>query len=88
MRKLLGVLLGLALVLGGIGFLRSWFTVTKTDEGTDTNINLRIDRQRIEEDVNKARKKAGELGGGTDGESEEEQGEANPNDEAPQAESY
>ena len=88
MRKLLGVLLGLALVLGAIGFFRSWFTVTKTDEGTDTNINLKIDKQRIKDDVDMAKKKAGELGGGTNGQSVEDQGEANQGDEAPQPESY
>ena len=88
MRKLLGVLLGLAIVLGAIGFFRSWFTVTKTDEGTDSNINLKIDRLRIKEDVDMVRRKAGELGGGTDGESEEEQSEANQDAEAPPAESY
>ena len=83
MRKLLGVLLGLAIVLGVIGFFRSWYTVSKTDEGTDTNINLKINRQRIKEDVDMAKKKAGELGGRTNGESDEDPGEANQGDEAP-----
>lgn len=86
MRKLLGVVLGLAIVLIGIGFFRSWFTVTKTDEGTDTNVNLKIDRQRIKEDVDMVRKKAGELG---DDEPEEgQEGDVNPGDEVPQPESY
>lgn len=85
MRKLLGVLLGLALVLTAIGFFRNWFNVTKTEEGTDTNINLKIDRQRIKEDVDRVREKASELG---DDEPEEGQDESNPDDKVSPTEFY
>jgi hypothetical protein len=88
MKKLLGVLLGLAIVLAAVGFFRGWFSITTTDEGTDTNVNLRIDRQRIKEDADLAREKAGELGSRMSGDTAEEEEASSQDDEVLEPESY
>ena len=71
MRKLLGVLLALVVATGVIGFFRGWYTVEKIDEGTITNISLRIDRQRVQEDADAVRQKVGSLTGQKSAEPEE-----------------
>ena len=61
MKKLLGVLLGLVFALAVVGFFRGWLSISKTSEETKTDIHLTIDRQRIQEDVDLARDKVGQL---------------------------
>jgi hypothetical protein len=70
MKKLLGVLLGLAIFLTAVGFFRDWFSLSRTVEETTTTIHLLIDRQRIKEDVDIAREKVGALGDRIGGENE------------------
>jgi hypothetical protein len=70
MKKLLGVLLGLAIFLSAVGFFRGWFSLSTTVEETTTTIHLLIDRQRIKEDVDLAREKVGALGDRIGGENE------------------
>ena len=88
MKKLLGVLLGLVIVLGAVGFFRGWFSVSSMDEGTDTNINLRIHKERIKEDADLAREKAGELGNRISGDSEEAEEAPGQDDEGLPPDSY
>ena len=64
MKKLMGVVLGLAIAMVVVGFFRGWFSLSKTAEETTTDIHLRIDRQRIKEDVDAARDKVDQLRAG------------------------
>ncbi len=58
MKKVVQVLLVLALAAAVIGYFRNWYTVTQVNEEQKTNINIAIDRQRIKEDLNLAAEKA------------------------------
>ena len=78
MKRLMGVVLGLAIALVVVGFFRGWFSLSKTTEETTTDIHLRIDRQRIKEDVDAARDTVDQLREG-DGEDADE-----PESDAPQ----
>jgi DNA-directed RNA polymerase delta subunit len=61
MAKVLRVLLVLAVVLAVIGYFRSWYAVSKIEEETTTSIILKIDRQRVREDLQLARKRVDEM---------------------------
>jgi hypothetical protein len=61
MKRLMGVILGLAIAMVIVGFFRGWFALSKTAEETTTDIHLRIDRQRIKEDLDAARDKVDQL---------------------------
>ena len=61
MAKVFRVMLVLALVLAAIGYFRSWFSVSRSDEETTTSITLKIDRQRISEDLRLARKRVDQM---------------------------
>jgi hypothetical protein len=63
MSKIFRVLLILALVAAGIGYFRSWYTVTRVDVEQQTNINVQINRQRIREDVDRATEKVRQITG-------------------------
>jgi hypothetical protein len=65
MAKILRVLLVLALVAAAIGYFRNWYTVTRVDEEQQTNINVRINRQRIKEDVDRATDRVRKITGQT-----------------------
>lgn len=62
MRKLLGTLVIVFLVLAIIGNSRGWFTVNRQDEGTQTELQVRINRERIREDTRQAAEMARGLG--------------------------
>lgn len=61
MAKVLRVLLVLAVVLAVIGYFRSWYAVSQINEETTTSIILKIDRQRVREDLQLARKRVDEM---------------------------
>ncbi len=61
MRKFIGTLAILILLVGGIGYSRGWFDFTKSDEPGSTNIELKIDREKIKEDAEMVKEKAKEL---------------------------
>ena len=63
MRKSLGTLALILIVIGVIGANREWFTLERTREGTTTEVQLRIDRAKIRNDTRQAAEKARELGG-------------------------
>lgn len=63
MQKILRVLLVLALVGAVIGYFRNWYTVTRTDEEQQTDIHVKINRQRIKEDLDSATEKARRVAG-------------------------
>jgi hypothetical protein len=61
-RKLLGTLVLLAIVLVIIGSSRNWFTVNRRDEGTQTEVQVLINREKIREDTRSAAEMARGLG--------------------------
>ena len=72
MAKIFRVLLVLALVAAVIGHFRNWYTVTRMDEEQQININIKIDRQRIKEDVDRATDRVRRITGQTPSDSVEQ----------------
>ena len=62
MRKSLGTLVLLAIVICAIGFIRGWFSVGTTNQSSETNVEIRIDKEKIKDDAQTAAEKVGELG--------------------------
>ncbi len=54
MRNLLGTLTLLAIIIGVVGFSRDWFVLSQQTEGKETEVHLRINRERIREDTKDA----------------------------------
>lgn len=66
MKKLLVVLVVLAILVIGVGFYRGWFTLSSPDaeKGSNkVNINLTVDPDKAKEDAETVKAKAIELGG-------------------------
>ena len=66
MRRLFAVLIVIAVVVVGIGFLRGWFTLSSpgSDKGSNqVNVNLATDTGKIKEDAEIVKDKAAELTG-------------------------
>lgn len=61
MRKFLGTLVLIALVIGVVGASRDWFSLDKTEAGRDTQLQLRIDREKIRTDTREAAEIAQEV---------------------------
>jgi len=70
MRKFLGRLVILALIVVGVGFYRGWFDVSVNDQPDQTNVELTIDKKRIKQDAEVASEKARELVGQSDDQSD------------------
>jgi hypothetical protein len=62
MKKLLIVLLLLALVVGAVGWQRGWFSLSTTSQSDQTDVDLHIDRSKIGADADAARERARNLG--------------------------
>ena len=71
MCKFLGTLVILGLIVAGVGFYRGWFDVSTYDQPGETNVELKIDKERIKQDAEAASDKARELAGQSDDESDE-----------------
>lgn len=63
MRKFLGTLLIVALIVAGVGVYRGWFGVSTDDQPGETNVELKIDKEKIKQDADAAAEKARELTG-------------------------
>jgi len=63
MSKIVRVLLVLALVGAMLGYFRNWYTVSRLDEEQHININVKIDRQRIREDLQRAHDRVNRVAG-------------------------
>jgi hypothetical protein len=61
MRKLLGTVVLVAIVIAIVGGTRNWFTVQKSDKGESTEVHLLINREKIRSDTQNAREVAREL---------------------------
>lgn len=70
MRKFLGRLVILALIVVGVGFYRGWFDVSVNDQPDQTNVELTIDKKRIKQDAEVVSEKARELVGQSDDQSD------------------
>jgi hypothetical protein len=71
MKKLFALLFVLALLVIALGFYRGWFVLSSrdADEGNKVNVNLAVDKDKMEEDANAIKKKTTELADNlTDGE--------------------
>ena len=66
MRKTLGTLALIIIVIGVIGARRDWFHLEREREGTTTEVHLRIDREKIREDTRQAADVAREFGDNLD----------------------
>lgn len=71
MRKSLGTLVIILIVVGVIGAKRDWFTLEREREGTETEVHLRIHREKIRTDTRQAADVARELGDNIDEKVEE-----------------
>ena len=58
MRKLLGTLAILAIIILSVGYFRGWFTVTRDSRPDETNVQIKVDKDKIKEDASKAKEKA------------------------------
>ena len=64
MRKLLGTLVILAIIICVFGFFRGWFSVGVENHTSETNVEIRIDKEKIKEDAQAAADRVGQLGAG------------------------
>lgn len=71
MRKFLGTLVILAMIVVAVGFYRGWFGVSAEDQPGQTNVELKIDKNRIKQDAEAASEKARELTSDDNGHSNE-----------------
>ncbi len=55
MRNFLALLAILVLVFLGVGYYRDWFTFSSTSSDGTLNINTQVDKEKIKEDVGKAK---------------------------------
>ena len=62
MRKVLGTLVIVVLLFSAVGFYRGWFSVSKDDQPGETNVEIKIDKDRIKQDTEEATRKVRELG--------------------------
>ena len=62
-RTLVKFVLALTLCLTGIGFVRGWFVVTtpSSEQGHQVNINLKVDKDKVEQDAEAFKQKTTEL---------------------------
>jgi hypothetical protein len=61
MRKLLGTITLVVIIIAIVGSKRDWFKLDRTTHGTNTEVHLRIDRDKIRQDRSNARDMAREL---------------------------
>jgi hypothetical protein len=61
MRKLLGTIVLVVIVIAIVGSARNWFSLQKSDNGDSTEVHLLINREKIRSDTKNAREVAREL---------------------------
>jgi hypothetical protein len=61
MRKLLGTLTMVILIIAGVGLYRGWFGVATDDQPGQTNVEITVDKEKIRHDAEAASAKAREL---------------------------
>jgi hypothetical protein len=66
MKRFIAVVVVVALLVIGIGFYRGWFAVSSSEAdkaSNKVNVNLTVDRDKIEEDAEAVKNKTTELTG-------------------------
>jgi hypothetical protein len=65
MKKLCSLLIVLAILVAGLGFYRGWFTLSsgRHVESNKVDVNLTVDRDKVNEDAEKLKDKTTELTG-------------------------
>ncbi len=81
MRKFLGTLVILALIVAAVGFYRGWFDVSTDDQPGETNIEMTIDKDKIKQDAESAVEKARELASDDNGHHNDQSDEPNREDD-------
>lgn len=61
MRKFLGTLVIVVAAIAALGWMRGWFDIATVSEESETNIELRIDKDKIKQDAEAAKEKAREI---------------------------
>jgi hypothetical protein len=61
MGRFLGFLLVILLGVAVLGFYRGWFSTETNRTDQKTNINLSVDREKIKDDVDSLKRKAGSV---------------------------
>ena len=66
MKRFIAVVVIVALLVVGVGFYRGWFAVSSSEadkSSNKVNVNLTVDRDKIEEDAEAVKNKTTELTG-------------------------
>ena len=65
MKRFIAIVVMVALLVIGIGFYRGWFAVSSSEDAAPSkvNVNLTVDRDKIEEDAEAVKNKTSELTG-------------------------
>ncbi len=61
MRKFLGTITLVIIILAIVGSKRDWFKLDRATHGTNTEVRLQIDRDKIRQDTSNARSAVHEL---------------------------
>jgi hypothetical protein len=64
MRKLVGTLIVIAILVVGLGFYRGWFTMSTSNPDADAdkvNVDVTVDRGKMNEDAEAVKEQAAEL---------------------------
>jgi hypothetical protein len=64
MRKLIGILVVIAIFVVGLGFYRGWFTLSSSNPEADADkvsVNVTVDRGKMKEDAKSVKEKTREL---------------------------
>lgn len=61
MRRLVGGIVLTLLVVAGVGYYMGWFQVSTNQSGEKSNIEITVDKQKLRDDAETAKKKAEEL---------------------------
>jgi hypothetical protein len=62
MGRLLAALVVLAIAVAGLGYYLGWFGVATENTSKTTNINVTVDKEKIQEDAEKAKEKVQDAG--------------------------
>lgn len=62
MGRILGFLFLLFLIFVGVGFYLQWFTISLSGENKGFHVNFFVDKDKIEKDEEKAKKKLEKVG--------------------------
>lgn len=57
MLRFLGVVTALLLGIAGLGYYLGWFSVSTSNDGQSTHINVTVDKEKVQADEEAAKKK-------------------------------